>query len=294
MKAKNYRTCLIAGSVLALAIGSLAHAQQPANLEPVLRELGIMRNIFAGALEQGSSTSKFFGGGQTPDALYLAGQGMVFSFNLPGGGFAYDFGGFCGGDCNNLDFFVDGINVNINPPLPPLPPLPASADASALSELQEGQRSLMEELRAKAQELRARNEELRALNREMRSLGRAQSSDPDNNDLSAQMDSLAATVDELQQNITRDGEAYRQQLQQIQDERTAAINTQRQQQIDQVLSVLCDYGSTLKMLPGNESVSLVFRNFTGDSDQIMVMSHADVSNCTSIDSLKQTAVSYQQ
>jgi hypothetical protein len=303
MKANNYRTCLIAGSALTLAISGLIQAQQPASIEPVLREVSIMRNIFAGALEQGSRTNKFFGSGQAPDALYLAGQGMVFSFNLPGGGFA-GFGSFCGGDCGNLDFFVDDINVAIDPapPAPPAPPAsPAPPGVTTIARMQENQRAFEEqlrareaELRAKQEELRARNEELREVNRELRDLGREQRSDPDNEELSAQMDALEATMNELAQNVEREGEAYRQTIEEIQTERTAAINVQRQAQIDQVLGVLCDYGSTLKALPGNEHVSLVFRNFTGDTDQIIVISHADVTDCTSIDNLKQAAVSYQQ
>ncbi len=298
MKNFSYGTSLLAGSVLTLAISSLIHAQQPANLEPILRELGIMRNIFAGALEQGSRTNKFFGGGAAPDAMYLAGQGMVFSFNLPGGGFAYDFNSFCKGNCDNFDFYVDDIDVDIDTALADLPALP---DVASIEQVQENQRVFEEEMRAQAEELharqeelRARNEELREINREMRNLGREQRDDPDNDELAAQMEALEATMSELAQSVEQDSEAYRQSIEQIQNERTAAINAQRQAQIDQVLGVLCDYGSTLKVLPGSEHVSLVFRHFAGDTDQIMVMSHADVSGCTSIDSLKQTAVSYQQ
>jgi len=293
MKVFNHRTGFMAGAALTLAISSFIHAQQPANLEPVLRELGIMRNIFAGALEQGSRSSKFFGGGPAPDALYLAGQGMVFSFNLPGGGFGYDFGGFCGGNDCNFDFYADeNINVNIDPALPDLPNL---AQVQVSQRAFESQlRAQEEELRVKAEELRARNEELRDLSRELRDLGREQRDEPDNEALAAQMDELEARMNELQQNVEQESAAYRQTMQQMQDERLAAINAQRQEQIDQVLGVLCDYGSTLKALPGNENVSLVFKNFTGNADQIVVMGHADVSSCTSVDNLKQAAVSYQQ
>lgn len=294
MKVFNHRTCFMAGSVLTLAISSLIHAQQPTNLEPVLRELGIMRNIFAGALEQGSRTNKFFGGGPAPDALYLAGQGMVFSFNLPAGNFPFDFGGFCAGnDCNNFNFTFNDENFNIN-----VDPLPGASFEDQLRETQraveEQLRDKEEELRDKGEELRERNDELRELNRQMRELGREQRDDPDDAGIAAQMEDLEARVNALQQSVDQEGAAYRETVRQMQDERTAAINAQRQQQIDQVLGVLCDYGSTLKALPGSENVSLVFKNFTGNADQIIVMSHADVSSCTSIDNLKQAAVSYQQ
>jgi hypothetical protein len=74
-------TTLAAG--LALATIATTSAAQPDTLERAARELDIMSHIFRTAVEEGGEASRF-NYRQGPDARYLAGQGMVFTFNLDG------------------------------------------------------------------------------------------------------------------------------------------------------------------------------------------------------------------
>lgn len=288
MKMPNHKTGLITGIVLTLASGGLIHAQQPANLDAVFRELGIMRNIFAGAMQQ-TGSNNLFGKGPAPDVLYLAGQGMVFSFNLPANdSFMYGFDEFCEGKCGpgNFSFNTGDVDPRVPAADPASPASPAAPAAPRNSVTQEQLREMNEMLREK-------NDALRDLRREMRALGRALGRTPDDENLEAQMATLETSLDEIETEVEQQAETYQQILEDVQNEREAAVNTRREAQIDQVLGILCDYGSTLKALPADEKVSLVFRNFTGDTDQVYVLSHAAVSDCTSADSLQATAISYQ-
>src|SRR5688500_10844901 len=55
---------------------------QTGSYDQAMRELNIMRNIFSASM-QNSNRHPGFGSG---DAIYLANQGMVFTFALPGRG----------------------------------------------------------------------------------------------------------------------------------------------------------------------------------------------------------------
>jgi hypothetical protein len=300
MKIFSYKTGLITGTAITLAVSGLIHAQQPANLEPVLRELGIMRNIFAAAMEQ-NQDNKFFGNGPAPDALYLARQGMIFTFNLPQGNGFNSFM-YCDKDCADFSFDFDA-DIDIDVPdadidVPGgLPSFPAMAGIllaqEQLRETNEALRERNDELRELNEALRDKNDELRQLQRDMRELAREQRNNPDDESLETQMETLREQNEELQNELEQQSDAYRQMNEDIQNERIAAANTLREAHIDQVLGVLCDYGSTLKALPADENVSLVFRNFAGNADQVYVFSRAAVADCTSADSLQQSAISYQ-
>jgi len=185
----------------------------------------------------------------------------------------------------DFNFNYDDIDLDIDVPPGPNPnPTPGSSGNFA---------AVQEELRATGEVLREKNDELRELQRELRNLGREQRNNPDDENLDTQMATLERSVEELEQELNQQSESYRQTIEDIQDERVAAVNERREVQIDQVLGVLCDYGSTLKALPANENVSLVFRNFAGNTHQVYVISHAAVSDCTSADSMQASAVSYQ-
>src|SRR5688572_349849 len=71
---------LAVGVGYGLANGTLA---QTSNYDQALRELNIMRNIFNASFEDDNNRRFNLGSGE---ALYLANQGMVFSFDLPGRG----------------------------------------------------------------------------------------------------------------------------------------------------------------------------------------------------------------
>ncbi|MFT7687523.1 MAG: hypothetical protein ACI9FB_002879 [Candidatus Azotimanducaceae bacterium] len=59
-----------------------------------------------------------------------------------------------------------------------------------------------------------------------------------------------------------------------------------------VLQSFCDYGGTLKHLPKEEKVSVVFNYVRTDKDTIFVLEKDDISDCTSAKELKSTALTY--
>ena len=61
---------------------------------------------------------------------------------------------------------------------------------------------------------------------------------------------------------------------------------------DIVLQSFCDYGSTLKHLPEDEKISVVFNYVRKDKDTIFVLDKDDVSDCESTEKLKTTALTY--
>jgi hypothetical protein len=60
-----------------------------------------------------------------------------------------------------------------------------------------------------------------------------------------------------------------------------------------VLQSLCDYGTTLKNVPDNEHVSVVFERKNEDKKEVVVMEMDDVTSCTDAKNLKSKATSYQ-
>ncbi|MDY6983919.1 MAG: hypothetical protein SV422_12595 [Pseudomonadota bacterium] len=283
-------------AALGLAVASLGattalvRAQQTGVSEAALREIGIMRNIFAAAVSNDRKRDGFRLG--PPEALYLAGQGMLFTFHLNGSGvyvgpgfdlsqisnalqaiqdsppfngnFDYDF---------NFDFDFDDGNFN--------------------RALTEQQREYRERLSDMNELIRDRQEELRDAQREIRDLQREARRDPDA-DNDAQIEQLNTRVAALTEEFQRDMNTMQQLEREYETERRTAFEAVRNEQTALIFTTLCDYGTTLRSLASSEHVSIVLRNYADGQTLVNVFDADAVANCSSADALRQSATTYIQ
>lgn len=296
---------------VAVAVGSTAVVAQSTDYERAGRELNIMSHIFQTAFEEGSSEQRFVYR-QGPEALYLAGQGMVFTFNLAGMRNFWSSSGM--GPKEWADFsrsmsqFAQEVVQEVNASFPDLEfdfdydydydyDFDGAAGAAqqqlsaAQQQLSATQRETMaqmnEAMREQQRAVQEIQRQVRNLQRELR--GKPASGDSTEARITEQEEKLQAELEELQ----RQQQAYGSFMEEV------ASKTREQQEVfnrqltARVVQALCDYGSTLKSLQPDEHITLVFENYLDDKDQILVFPFAAVSNCTSGEQLQQAGVSYR-
>lgn len=274
------KAALLAGVAAGCSLLSAAvPAQQTASQEQALRELNIMRNIFDAAMEENQNRQLRIGG---PDALYLAGQGMVFTFNLPNGNFYFsgpDVRVFAGGDFDfDFDYDDDDININANS---------NSTEAKNLTYMREVQQKMQqyqEQMQDKQADMRDVQREIRDMQREQRK----QDGTVDEAELDRLSDQLAALSKEME----TIGNSFNEQQQSFRKEQAAVAETLHTQQAALIFGTLCNYGSTLRSLANGEHVNLVMQNYGNGESKIYVVDYASLANCTSGEQLLQGAVSY--
>lgn len=315
---------LIAGAACAIALLGLAastgaqqqqqNQQQPQNARQqaeadysqALRELNIMSNIFAATMQEENRGGRNFGPTPDPDALYLAGQGMVFTFNVNNpwfrggvGTYWQDFGesmaqlaqeltnelsaAFPDADFD-FDFDYDGAI-----PVPPAPPgvYVGPNPNDFLQAQREAIREMSEAMREKQRDIQELQRDLRELQRDLR--------DPDENvsRIETQMAEVEAEMEQELAALERQRAAYEQYRAEYEQLRVDQVESYGRELANRAVSALCDYGATLRSLPANEHVTLIFENFSEDRDQVYVFEYGDVASCTSSDQLMASAVSYQ-
>jgi hypothetical protein len=72
---------MLVGTLCSFGVPASLQAAQQDDQQQALREMNVMRNIFDAALEAEGQRNRRMG---PPEALYLAGQGMMFTFHLNG------------------------------------------------------------------------------------------------------------------------------------------------------------------------------------------------------------------
>jgi hypothetical protein len=291
---KNTRLAMLSLAVGGLiAATALVQAQQGAP-DAALREIGIMRNIFAAALNDNAQNNRNRFRMGPPESLYLAGQGMVFTFHLNGSGFG-------------------GINLKLSE-MPPMPPVVYTdgngdfdfdfdfdfdydfdyGDGNEYNRaLAEQQQEYTQRLNDMSQQLRDKQEELRDDQREIRELQRQMRRDPDA-DHEARIEELNASIETIMQEFQGQATTMQQLQQEYEAERLAAFEAVRTEQTALIFSTLCDYGNTLRSLANGEHISIVLHNYADGQTQINVFDYADIASCTSADTLRQSATTYIQ
>jgi hypothetical protein len=311
-------TTLAAG--LALATIATTSAAQPDTLERAARELDIMSHIFRTAVEEGGEASRF-NYRQGPDARYLAGQGMVFTFNLDGMRNFWGGRGMNGDDwaqfSASMGQMAEEIMASVSASFPdlefdqdfdfdpaiPQPPQPAQPAlqgvpqlAAQSAQLSADQRRAMAEMskamREQQQRVQEQQRELRAMQRELRSQREAGSDDADA--------ATEARIEEQQAALELQITALREQQEAYSAYMTEVAGKAREQQeafntelTARLVQALCDYGSTLKSLAASEYITMIFEDYGDDQDRIMVFPVSAVADCNDAQRLQQAAVSYQ-
>lgn len=281
-------------------LGAITALAQPAAPEQALRELNIMRNIFNAAMEDNGNRRFQIDG---PEALYLHGQGMVFTFDMPGGNSLFDFNGddfslFSEGDFNfSVDFDYDddagvGIadNGNTNAPPPPqAPQAPRTAQVGAQAEALAGYRDKLEAIN---QQMRDKQDAMRSLQRSMREQQRAQLRNDEADFDDTEMDKLSDEMEKIGDEISSISNNMDQIRQAYESERNTAVAALHQQKTAVIFDTLCNYGTTLRSLQNGEHVNLVLRNREAGISQVYVVQHAKLANCSSGSALQQAATAY--
>ena len=275
-----------------MAISANAPAQQDSTHQEALREVSIMRNIFAAALEEDDRRNRVRFG--QPESLYLAGQGMVFTFNLPGELDTILFNGLdpvaaIGFTRSGRDDFdrTFSFDFNENDRSPRFAGLFNDESASPLQQ----------QLRNMLETMRDRQDEMRRLQRELRDVQRGEDgadsgASEENVNNGAEISRLEDSIEALNSGLRADSENYRQVMTDYQAERNAEQSARRQAQTDMIFTTLCEYGKTLDSLQQDEHVNLVLRNFNDDVTQVFVVDFAAVTSCSSAQTLREGAVSY--
>jgi hypothetical protein len=306
---KTTKLALLSLAVGGLALTALVQAQEGVP-EEALREIGIMRNIFDAALDANAQNrngqrNRFRMG--PPEALYLAGQGMVFTFHLNGSG-AYVGPGFE----LKLSEMANALQATQAAQTAQAEAAQAAAqvfvdgdydfdfdfdfdfdDGFGNSAASEQQQAYRQQLRDMNELIRDKQEELRDAQRDIRELQREERSDPDvdNDD---KIDALEESMETLVQELQNQAASMQQLQQEYRIEQLAVFEAVRAQQTEVIFSTLCDYGTTLRSLANGEHVSIVLRNYADNQTQIHVFDYPDISNCSSAETLRQTATSYMQ
>lgn len=287
-------------------------AAQQDDIERAAREMNIMSHIFQTSLQEEGDNNARFVFRQQPEARYLAGQGMVFTFNLAGmrnvlGRNAYnnqgweEFGAAMGKMAEDVmaqittsfpdmdfdfdyDYDFDSNNpvVITAPQMAPMSPVfidMGSSQREVINQMNEAMREQQQEI----QEIQ------RSIREVQRSLRRENGSTID---LENQLKELEASLQPEVAALEDQQKAYTDFMEEFQNQARAQQETLNTQTTGRIIQALCEYGSTLKSLKSDEHITLVFENYNDEQDQIHVFPFEAVSECTTVEKLQQVAVSY--
>lgn len=304
MKTKSVKSNLGKSFVtrtLALAItGALSLASlssYAADYSRAEKELRIMSKIFDTSLSEAKQTNnrRQFPGSRKTEAVYLAKQGMVFSFSFSQSGFSGEdwqaFGEGIGQLVGSISAeiaqsFGDGNFVAPTAPVAPSAPR-ADGDWEVNMEAYETYQEAMEDLR---DEQRDKREEVRDIQRSIRDIERqARREEVD----SKELEKTKKKLEEKMKVLSKKMKQYENVRKEYEEKRKEKYKINNQKQSDLITSTLCDYGTTLRSLKSNEHITLIFKKFENGKDQVHVFNYSDVKNCSDKNKLLKKAVSYQ-
>ncbi len=273
--------------------------------EGIDRDVTIMTQILEGVFEAEDQCRHC-----RIETHYLAEQGIVFFISvprlLPDGEYGVEV------DLSDLDVpdiagleqipaMVDGVLADLEVELQGLEPWIYMGD--------EGRTRYLTIVRGVSREIR---EAMRDVRRERRDIQRqireneikmiheeGEASREEINDkvmaLSEKLAELEKKEEKLNARLREAHEQARARREEAREKMRKARQERQRAAEDTVLRTLCDYGSTLKNLPDDEHVSIVFEEFpSADGDTVYVFKRRDVARCTGgADKLKEQAVSYR-
>lgn len=289
-----------------------ATAQNPSanDFSQAVKELNIMSNILAASMQEDGRANRY-GPSPDPEGLYLAGQGMVFTFNVNNpwfrgglGGYWQEFGQNMAQLAQDLTAELTGAfpnaDFNFDPDydqIPPVPPSPFNYDddpaaaASASRDLLQAQRDTMremaEEMRDSQRDIQARQRDLRELQRNVRAPG------ADAARVESRIAEVEAELEGEMKALERQREAYEDYAAEYEQRVQEQVEGLGRALAERAVDALCNYGATLRSLGPDEHVTLIFENYNQNRDQVHVFRSADIAACRSADDLMASAVSYQ-
>ncbi len=285
---KNALMLGVAGVLSLSSIGSFA-----ADFSRAEKELKIMSKIFDTSLSEAKqSTHRGYTRSRKTEAVYLAKQGMVFTFSFSQSGFSGDdwqaFGEGIGQLVGTISAEIaqSFADVDFVAPIAPVVPF-ADGDWEENMEAYEAYQEAMEDLR---EETRDKREEVRDIQRSIREIERqARREEVDSKELQQTKKKLNDKMEILSKKLKQ----YENIRKEYEDKRKEKYKINNQKKSDLITGTLCDYGATLRSLKSNEYITLIFENYANGKDQVHVFGYNEVKNCSNKDKLLQKAISYQ-
>jgi hypothetical protein len=290
-------------------------AQDNADIERKLRELNIMENIFEAALEEGNGLDRGRGSIGQSDSMYLAGQGMVFTFHvnsfrrfgIQGGNFGAEWTqymnetmartreslervrlSFPDTDFDfdfDFDFDDEPIVFTRGQGFPQAPQVVflgnEGPEREAARDMEEAMRDTQEQVREMQRQVR--NLERQVQGQQGENVAGIESEIAA---IEARMEGQMAQMDEQRQ-------AYETFMSELQEARQNQQVAMADEASTQIIQTLCDYGATLRSLESDEHVTIILEDVIDDTDQLYVFNFSDIRDCSSAETLKQSAVSYR-
>jgi len=286
-------SCLVLTSQIAIA----------ADYSRAEKELRIMSKIFDTSISESkaqNSRHRFPGSTRTTDSIYLAKQGMVFTFGFSQSRF---------GDTSDWHAFGEGIGQlvgsitseiahsfsDFESPVAPVAPVSPRAPRNIFSdhgweEQVEAYEEFQESMENMRDEQRDKREEVRDIQRSIRDMERrARREEVDTKKLAT----TKTKLEEKMKMLNKKMKQYQKSMKEYRNKKVAKIKQSNKNKSDLIISTLCDYGATLRSLENGEHVTLIFSKFENNKDQIYVFNYKDVKSCSSKDKLIKKAVSYQ-
>ncbi|MDT8399313.1 MAG: hypothetical protein RQ899_11920 [Pseudomonadales bacterium] len=300
---KKHQTALSSlGLIGALGLAAAGSAAQQEDYDRAARELNIMSHIFQTSIEEDGSDHRY-AYGREPDSLYLAGQGMVFTFNVNSlrnslhvnGNFKgqdwEEFGEsmaqFAGNVVNqvmdsfpDMDFDFDD-DIDLKPAVPPIPAMPGKDSDS--------QRRIIADMN---EEMRGTQQEVQGIQRQIRGVQRELRKNTDDEESRADLNRLTASLDPVIKKLQDQQKAYFDYMEEYQKQAQARQEAWSRDLSGRMIQALCDYGKTLKSLDDNEHITLIFENYSDNKNQVFVFPFKAVAECISSEKLQTVAVSY--
>ena len=112
----------------------------------------------------------------------------------------------------------------------------------------------------------------------------------------AEIEKKTAQMEARQAELSKVYEEQKREREQAREERRekarAASEKQLAQIEDVVLRSLCDYGATLKNIPNDEHVSIIFERKNSEQQRVYVVEMDDITSCKDLGALRSKATSY--
>ncbi|MCW8877755.1 MAG: hypothetical protein OQK04_18440 [Kangiellaceae bacterium] len=256
--------------------------------ERAQKELKIMSKIFETALSETRKSKRVFLNSREANATYLARQGMVFSFNFGRNEFvtAGDWAAFGEG----VGHLVGEIASEVGHAIADAPVAPAVPEAVVDLEDYFGEyQDRIEAQEAMRERLAEQREQVREIQREIRRVEREKRREEER----AASERLKSELERKVEKLDRERAEYDRMMKEYRNKRDEKYMVSSKKKSDAILTTLCDYGATLRSLKNNEYITLIFKNYSGDDDQVYVFEFSDVRNCNSADKLVKQAISYK-
>lgn len=291
--------------ILTLVLASASYAQATPDIERIHKDVTVMSTIIDGAFELDESCDHC---DPKIETSYLANQGAVFiirpnswkSFHLDTGADGFSFAipssepneirrieitDMVGDILDNVGVVMDEVGDQIELSLSNL-----ENEDSILHIDSETRRSLREMNRERRElEYRRREYEIELIHADDDEQKRIEANikelDQDIDKLDTKQAKLSKTFEVEQKDRETARQIKRERAKEVAGARLALIE-------DIVLRSFCDYGGTLKNIPTDEYVSVIFERKKAKKQQVIVMEIDDITGCKNPETLKSDSTNY--